>query len=1109
MRSGAAGVSFRVRRRRGRRAPNGPAPAASRIRAGRRKLLLVFGTVALTGVFTLFSDQAGTLVAQAAERATFTCASGTTIYTVPAGTTTVAVRVAGAKGGDADGGDGGAGAVVSATVQVRPGQQLQIHLGCGKDGFTSAGSGGDGKSFCGDGERGGGSSGLTTESVKLIQAGGGGGGGGGGSGCFGGGNNGGAGSQTGYNGTGGSGTDGGSRGSGGAVDGPGTNGGNGSAANISGGGGGGGGGCRSGTGGGSGGGAGGAGGGGGGGSSCVIASITAVVYQSDNGGDGFVTIDPVSLAVTTTGVYEDTNNNGVQDSGDTVGYTILARNDSSVTLDGVTITGEETDTGASLPVPGCPALSLPPNSTETCVTDRRLVLADLDRGRVNVTATATGQLPALPGQTTTLGTTGQGSTSTPLSDTPKLVVANSVSGLADQNHNGLTDAGDTITYGVRVTNTGNSTTAGVTVAESAAGATVNAVPLTCDAPEPVSIVPGASVGCAGSYTITPSDVDTTAATVTATATASGTSRAGAGRPVEGPAATTSTRLTQDGELAAQLAPGTLTDTNDDGRTDAGDTLAYSATVTNSGTVTLTAVGATLTLAAPAGPAPAPECSPASPASLAPGAQLTCTAVYTLTQSDVDKGEVGATLAASGKAGTAKVAADPVTRTTPLDRSTGITAEASVSGVVDRNGDGKLQAGDTIKYAVVVTDTGTVTLSQVSVAGELAAPGAPDPVLTCSPKQLSKLAAGAVMTCAGAYVVTQSDVDEGVVGYTVTARGLSPTQEPVESVPSIVGTPLGAAPALSLDAAVTGVTDGNHNAADDTGDVLDYAITAANTGTVTLTAVVLTARLDPPAAPAPSLECTPGAPVTLAPGEKLTCTASHTITQADVDHGAVVMIATGSAKTTGNQAVGAGPVAVTTDLAATAVLVAGNVVTSIEDRNSDTVDDEGDVIVYAVTLTNRGGVSLGTVAAVEILSPPASGSPSLTCDPTAPGTLAPAAVMTCTGSYRITAADARNGGVRAVATGSGAAPGGAVARSAEAVVTTPVHALPAGATAGAGTSAGPGAGSARDAAPATSGNRAARLAYTGVDVAPVLVGGVLCLALGTGLVLLTARRRRHH
>ncbi len=1083
MRSGAAGVSFRVR-------------------PGRRKLLLVLATVALTGVFTLLSDQARTPVAQAAGRTTFTCGDGAVRnYTVPAGTTTLAVRVAGAKGGDADGGDGGAGAVVSATVQVRPGQQLQIHLGCGQDGFTSAGSGGDGKSFCGDGERGGGSSGLTTESVKLIQAGGGGGGGGGGSGCFGGGNNGGAGSQTGYNGTPGGGTQGGSRGSGGAVDGAGTNGGNGSAANISGGGGGGGGGCRSGTGGGSGGGAGGAGGGGGGGSSCVISSITAVVYQSDNGGDGYVTIDPVSLVVTTTGVYEDTNNNGVQDSGDTVGYTILARNDSSVTLDGVTITGEETDTGAALPVPGCPALSLPPNGTETCVTDRRLVLADLDRGRVNVTATATGQLPALPGQTTTLGTTGQGSTSTPLSDTPKLVVANSVSGTSDQNHNGLTDAGDMITYGVRVTNTGTSTTADVTVAESAAGATVSAVALTCDAPEPASIVPGESLGCTGSYTITPSDVDTPAATVTATATAAGTSRAGAGRPVEGPAATTSTRLTQDGELAAQLAPGALADTNGDGRTDAGDTLTYSATVTNSGTVTLTAVGATLTLAAPAGPAPAPECSPATPASLAPGAQLTCTAAYTLTQSDVDKGEVGATLAASGKAGTAKVAADPVTRTTPLDRSTGITAEASVSGVVDRNGDGQLQAGDTIKYAVVVTDTGTVTLSQVSVAGELAAPGAPDPVLTCSPKQLGKLAAGAVMTCAGAYVVTQSDVDKGGVGYTVTARGLSPTQEPVESVPSTVSTPLGAAPALSLDATTTSVAHG-------TGDVLDYAITAANTGTVTLTAVVVTARLDPPAAPPPSLECTPGAPVTLAPGEKLTCTASHPVTQADVDHGAVVMTATGSGKTAGNQAVGAGPVAVTTDLAATAVLVAGNVVTSIEDRNSDTVDDEGDVIVYAVTLTNTGGVSLGTVAAVETLSPPASGSPSLTCDPTAPGTLAPAAVMTCTGSYRITAADARNGGVRAVATGSAATPGGAVVSSAEAVVTTPVHALPAGASGGASDAAGPGSGSARDAAAATSGNRAARLAYTGVDVAPVLVGGVLCLAIGTGLVLLTARHRKH-
>jgi hypothetical protein len=275
-------------------------------------------------------------------------------------------------------------------------------------------------------------------------------------------------------------------------------------------------------------------------------------------------------------------------------------------------------------------------------------------------------------------------------------------------------------------------------------------------------------------------------------------------------------------------------------------------------------------------------------------------------------------------------------------------------------------------------------------------------------------------------------------------------------------------------------------------------------------VAITDQLAPPAAPALSLQCSADAPVTLAPGDTLTCTASYTITQADVDKGTVSSAATVNARTTDNKAVSGGPVAVTTNLATTAVLAMGNTVTSIEDRNSDSVDDEGDVIVYSVTVTNKGSVSLGTVTAVETLSRPASGSPSLTCDPTAPSTLAPSAAMTCTGSYRITAADVRNGSVRAAAAGTGATPAGVVVRSAAAVVTTPVHALPAGVTPAPGSSAGAGsgAGSHGTGKAASSGGRVGKLAYTGVDLAPVLIGGALCLVVGSGLVLLAARRRRH-
>src|SRR6185503_832955 len=64
-----------------------------------------------------------------------------------------------------------------------------------------------------------------------------------------------------------------------------------------------------------------------------------------------------------------------------------------------------------------------------------------------------------------------------------------------------------------------------------------------------------------------------------------------------------------------------------------------------------------------------------------------------------------------------------------------------------------------------------------------------------------------------------------------------------------------------------------------GDVIHYTIQATNDGNVTLTNVAVT---DPNIT---NLVCTPTSPVSsLAPGAHINCTASHTITQTDLDAG---------------------------------------------------------------------------------------------------------------------------------------------------------------------------------------------------------------------------------
>jgi uncharacterized repeat protein (TIGR01451 family) len=68
-----------------------------------------------------------------------------------------------------------------------------------------------------------------------------------------------------------------------------------------------------------------------------------------------------------------------------------------------------------------------------------------------------------------------------------------------------------------------------------------------------------------------------------------------------------------------------------------------------------------------------------------------------------------------------------------------------------------------------------------------------------------------------------------------------------------------------------------------GDVITYTITATNTGFATLSSVDITDEfpggLD-------DFECVPAEPATLAPGDSIVCTASHAITQDDIDAGSV-------------------------------------------------------------------------------------------------------------------------------------------------------------------------------------------------------------------------------
>ena len=85
-------------------------------------------------------------------------------------------------------------------------------------------------------------------------------------------------------------------------------------------------------------------------------------------------------------------------------------------------------------------------------------------------------------------------------------------------------------------------------------------------------------------------------------------------------------LTKEGTLdTTVVAP--------DNRADVGDEVTYTLTAANVGNVTLTGV----TIVDPK--LGTLVCTPAQPATLAPGAQMVCTGSYTLTQADLNGGQV--------------------------------------------------------------------------------------------------------------------------------------------------------------------------------------------------------------------------------------------------------------------------------------------------------------------------------------------------------------------------------------------------------------------------------------------------------------------------------------
>ncbi|MGL4310402.1 MAG: DUF7507 domain-containing protein, partial [Paracoccaceae bacterium] len=744
---------------------------------------------------------------------------------------------------------------------------------------------------------------------------------------------------------------------------------------------------------------------------------TPVTDLSDESGTGAGDNDPTAVPITAapgialvkTGVLADTNGNGRQDAGDTITYAFTVTNTGNVTLTDISVTDPLPGTTVS----GGPLASLLPGASDstTFTATHVLTQAEVNAGGVTNQATASGDDPGGDPVTDLSDESGTGAgdndpTAVPITAAPGIALVKTAT-YVDQNGNGVTDAGDRITYAFAVTNTGNVTLTGITLADPLPGITLSGGPI-------ATLAPGAtnSTTFTGSYTITLTDMNTGEVQNQATATGT-TPTAGTVSDLSGSATTndapTVVPLAQTPRIAL-VKTGSFVDVNGNGRADEGDRIDYAFTVTNTGTVTLTDISVT-------DPLPGIVVSGGPLASLVPGAanSTTFTASYTLTQDDVDTGGVTNQATVTGddpggdpvtdlsdESGTTAASNDPTT--VPLPASGGI-ALVKTSAVVDTNANGRTDAGDTITYAFAVTNTGNVTLSAITLADPL-----PGVTLTGGP--IASLAPGATdsTTFTGSYTITQTNMDTGEVVNQATATGTTPGGGTVSDPSgSTTGNNTPTTTPLAGDGRVALVKSGafndiNGNGRPDAGETVTYIFTVTNTGTVTLRNIDVT---DPMMSPV-LVGTIPGP---LAPGGSSSITETYPVTQADIDAGEVQNQATAS----GDDPQG-NPVTDLSDESGTGTGDNDPTVVPLGQLPSMTVDKRlsaasptsfsavGTVLSYDFVIRNTGNTTITGPFGIDDSLIPAG----ITCPA---GPLAPGATLTCTGgSYTTVQADIDAGGV---------------------------------------------------------------------------------------------------
>ncbi|MCF2906714.1 DUF11 domain-containing protein, partial [Octadecabacter sp. CECT 8868] len=555
--------------------------------------------------------------------------------------------------------------------------------------------------------------------------------------------------------------------------------------------------------------------------------------------------------------------------------------------------------------------------------------------------------------------------------------------------------GTVITYSHLVSNTGNVTLTDITLTDTHTS-TSGGTQLLAFTPSNViaTLAPDTSTTVTTTYTITQDDID---AGTDVTNTVSATATPPAGTTVD-PA--TSDEVVDLADIDTALS---VVKTESDGSGDFGDLPTdetFTFEVTNDGNVTLK--GFTLTDDLTGFSCLLADIPPlTSVTTCGDGSPLSTT--YTVLQGDIDTGSLTNTVTVTD--GTV-FAEDEVTLAGPDQLPLLEMLKTATSGA---NFD---TVGDEVTYDYVVTNDGNITLTApITVADDKT-------TVTCPALPTGGLAPDASITCTSTYAVTQDDLDAGFVTNAATASINQPVVpsatypagtaavDSAEVTETVAASQL---PEIEIAKAVLAGTPSTYSAITDS---VTFEFTVTNTGNVTLTDTVTVTDLTIPA----TLTCPAAGPVTIAPGDDVTCTTTWTPDQGDIDAGSFTNEATAETSFDGS------PVATDPLVPATATVTAiqtpememAKALSALQEPGgAPTVEfASGNVAVYEYTITNTGNTTLTSPITIEdnLIG-------TIACPL---GDLAPTdAPMVCTASYVITTDDVELGSVTNIATATDA------------------------------------------------------------------------------------------